>query len=442
MYDLFNSSTDIDPRINLISPISLHTYSLSAPIPLLSFKFAYEYARYHVYGSDCKKSIRSKYSIDDFPPFNKMINDVKSSNSTYTNGRTFKPIYIADGLYLRLSIHDNMSRATYLVNPWSLYINDQNISSSNYMIISPRDFEFWRDSYNILMNKTKNLELGNYFAEKWSFPRLDFSATFALPLEFDIPLFLNYQRRILKCHSFHDEDFKYAGMSEHMVKFYNSLQSFIIYDKGYEQHYRYHNDEYDPYSYLRMEYSTTWQKLKQVIAKYHDKGLIPKRSNNPMSELYFLSNISPIVMYDMIGRIFPDGDILTRKKFLKAINKLSCFDTTKDRAETIVSSLSKSNSYDDTIRISKELKEKYGENQFRHTMSVLENNKISPIYLKRSDEKYVSSLPSVKKIFMSGISSSLNETNHFNKMYSEGLDYIKPNEAFVDEIIKDLFGLN
>lgn len=62
--------------------------------------------------------------------------------------------------------------------------------------------------------------------------------------------------------------------------------------------------------------------------------------------------------------------------------------------------------------------------------------------MKRSDEKYVSSLPSVKKIFMSGISSSLNETNHFNKMYSEGLDYIKPNEAFVDEIIKDLFGLN
>lgn len=436
MDNLFDIKTDIDPRISLVSPISLHTYSLSAPIPLASFKYAYEYSRYRIFGSDYKKVIRSKYSADDFLPYEKLINSINSSN----NGRTFKPVYIDDGLYLRLSMHDRACRATYLVNPWTLYLNNQNISSHNYMIISPRDFEFWKDSYNILMNKTKELDLREYFSENWSFPRMDMSATFALPIEFDIPLFLDYQRRILKCHSFHDEEFKYIGMTEHMAKFYNSMQSFIVYDKGYEQWYRYHNDKYDPYSYLRMEYSTTWTKLKHVISKYHDKGLIPKRSNNPMNELYFLSNISPVVMYDIIDRIFPDGDILPRKKFLKKLNKISCFDSTRDRAEVIVTSLSKAKSYEDTVKISKELKEKYGENQFHHTMSVLEKNQIPPIYLRYSDEKYTSAIPSVKKIFMSGISSSLDETNHFNKMYSEGLDYIKPNEEFVNEIIKELFG--
>ena len=196
------------------------------------------------------------------------------------------------------------------------------------------------------------------------------------------------------------------------------MQSFIVYDKSYEQRTKHENDDYNAYSYLRMEYSLYWQKLKQNRSKYRILGMTHDDRNNPVNDLFFFSNASVLMMYDIIDRLFPDGEILSRKKFLRKIDKIPNYDVTKDMLNVLVTSLSKANTYDDTIRISEALKEKYGKNQFHYALSVLEKYQISPIYLRRSDEALVSSLPSIKKIYMSGIASSLDEMNHFNTISS------------------------
>ena len=397
---------------------SIHTFSIASRIRRLQdFKFVYNFAR--------ERALRLK-PIDEknFPLFDIMIE--KSINTK--SGQVFPEVYIDEGLKLRLYVHYGVGGATFVVDPLSLmYGRDRRKMPETYINIAPRDMSFWNKCVAKFITHLLRLSLYESFMEQWSFNRLDFSITIKLPKDFDIVQFLDYLKRIPKAYNFTNEEFVSIGQSEHMVAFSNksNTQSFVIYDKAYEQAVRHNNPIFNDGTYLRMEYSVKWPKLKQLIRSYHQKGFIPPQTNSIASQLYFLSNISPIVFIDIIDRIFPSGDIVTRKRFLTEVRNLSCRDTTKKQIVDLIERFSRSKTAKDSLEIVDTYKSVYGKSKYRYLMSMLDRSAIAPIYIRRSHEDVTRCIPSVMHLYKCSLMAVNSEMIHLEKLYEDGIQYIE-----------------
>ena len=397
---------------------SIHTFSIASKIRRLQdFKFAYNFAR--------ERAIRlNPISEKNFPLFDIMIEKSIDTKS----GQVFPEVYIDEGLKLRLYVHYGVGGATFVVDPLSLiYGRDRRKMPETYINIAPRDMSFWNDVVFKFITHLLRLSLYGSFMEQWSFNRLDFSITIKLPKDFDIVQFLDYLKRIPKAYNFESEEFVSIGQSEHMVAFSNksNTQTFVIYDKAYEQAVRHNNPIFNDGTYLRMEYSVKWPKLKQLIRSYHQKGFIPPQTNSIASQLYFLSNISPIVFIDIIDRIFPSGDIVTRKRFLTEVRNLSCRDTTKNQIVDLIGRFSRSKTAKDSLEIVNTYKSVYGKSKYRYLMSMLNRSYIAPIYIRRSHEDVTRCIPSVMHLYKCSLMAVNSEMIHLEKLYEDGIQYIE-----------------
>ena len=397
---------------------SIHTFSIATLIRRLQdFKFAYNFAR--------ERAIRlNPISEKNFPLFDTMLEKSLSTE----NGWMFPEVYIDEGMKFRLCVHKGMGWAIFIVDPLSLmYGRDRRKMPETYINIAPRDRSFW-DKFEFKFNTNLDLlSLHESFMKQWSFNRLDFSITLKLPKDFDIVQYLDYLKRIPKAYNFENEEFVSVGQSEHMVAFSNksNTQTFVIYDKAYEQTVRHNNPIFNDGKYLRMEYSVKWSKLKQLIRSYHQKGFIPPQTNSIASQLFFLSNISPIVFIDIIDRIFPNGDIVTRKRFLTEVRNLSCRDTTKNQIVDLIERFSRSKTAKDSLEIVNTYKSVYGKSKYRYLMSMLNRSDIAPIYIRRSHEDVTRCIPSVMHLYKCSLMAVNSEMIHLEKLYEDGIQYIE-----------------
>ena len=397
---------------------SIHTFSITSWIRRMQdFRFAYNFTRE-------RAILINSNNEKKFPLFDTMIEKSIDTKS----GLMFPEVYIDDGLKLRLYVHSGIGGATFVVDPLSLmYGKDRRKMPETYINIAPRDMSFWNKCVSKFITHLLRLSLYGSFMEQWSFNRLDFSITLKLPKDFDIVQYLDYLKRIPKAYNFENEEFVSVGQSEHMVAFSNksNTQSFVIYDKAYEQTVRHNNPIFNDGKYLRMEYSVKWPKLKQLIRSYHQKGFIPPKTNSIANQLYFLSNISPIVFLDIIDRIFPSGDIVTRKRFLTEVRNLSCRDTTKSQIVDLVEDLSRSKTAKDSLEIINTYKSVYGKSKYRYLMSMLNRSDIAPIYIRRSHEDVSRFIPSIMHLYKCSLMAVNSEMIHLEKLYEDGIQYIE-----------------
>lgn len=397
---------------------SIHTFSITSWIRRMQdFRFAYNFAR--------ERALRLKpINEKNFPLFDTMIEKSIDTKS----GMIFPEVYIDEGLKLRLYVHSGIGGATFVVDPLSLmYGRDRRKMQETYINIAPRDMSFWNKCVSKFITHLLQLSLYESFMEQWSFNRLDFSITIKLHKDFDIVQFLDYLKRIPKAYNFESEEFVSIGQSEHMVAFSNksNTQTFVIYDKAYEQAVRHNNPIFNDGKYLRMEYSVKWSKLKQLIRSYHQKGFIPPQTNSIASQLFFLSNLSPIIFIDTINRIFPNGDIVTRKRFLTEVRNLSCRDTTKNQIVDLIERFSRSKTAKDSLEIVNTYKSVYGKSKYRYLMSMLNRSDIAPIYIRRSHEDATRCIPSVMHLYKCSLMAVNSEMIHLEKLYEDGIRYIE-----------------
>lgn len=403
-----------DDRFKFYQMASLHTFLLSKSVLTNSFNNFYYLILRKLMTSN---NAYDKKMLEEFP-YDYTAKNKPKENKSY--GWTFPRVGLENGFSAILSFHREAihyeSNIKYIESNFiKLIINPDLIVESNscespfneydYARISSNDFSFWKKFDKYFISFLHRWDLYDEFSDITSIQQLDFSVTINVGDSFDKELYLKYISKLPRRSSYDERVFRYSGQNDHQSTAYNKSQSITFYDKNFEQKMKFNNDIEN--NLLRCEYRVNSAKLKSIIKWMKKMGYIDYKPRSLSILLYYASNISILELLKALDRIYPDGDFLTYKRASRRIDKMKCYDNTKESMKFILSEFAKAKDYNDTKNIEKTLKEKIGVNRFKYLMSKLEEVDICPMCIAYKDRYEISYLPNPKKLVLSALLNSL-----------------------------------
>ena len=405
-----------DSRFKLYQMASLHTFLLSKSVLTISFNNFYYLILHKLATSNNEYD---KKLLENFP-YDYTTKNKPKDNKSY--GWTFPRVSLENGFSAILSFHREAIHYEGKIeynesNFIKLIINPDLIVESNscdnpfneydYARIASNDFSFWNRFYDCFIAFLHRWGLYDEFSDISSIQQLDFSITIDVGDSFNKELYLKYVSKLPRRSSYNERIFRYNGQNDHQSTAYNKSQSVTFYDKNYEQRLKFNNDIET--NLLRCEYRVNSAKLKSIIVWMKKMGYIDYKPRSLFIILYYASNIAILELLKAIDRIYPDGDFLTYKRASRRIDKMKCFDNTKESMKYILSEFSKAKDYNDIKNIENFLKEKIGINRFKYLMSKLEEADICPICIAYKDRYETTYLPSPKKLLLSALLNSMDK---------------------------------
>ena len=376
--DIFNSQFNFE----LHNKIGIHTFEIYVRMSKESFALIFRHLQMYV-----QNRIEDPYFRNLYMKFFMYVN-LYSDHLTW--GTTY--IDVEPGVSIKLGLHDDFGHVHMIFNPALIVASrDKDFDSTtyDYTQITPHDFKRW-----------------NRFQE------------LCVKILLDIPVLLDYLKLVAKRNGYGVYKFYYKNHDRHHLLVHTKKQKLSIYDKCEEQHVKFGRN-YGK-NILRIEAQFEGSRIYDEFLKFADirvnaihKGL------NIVDIVEEVARWSPLVIYDVIDMVFPDGDFLTRQDGIRILENSGIRESTLKRCVEFVDSFSRITTYDGIVNKIDQFKKNNSDSVYRRTMQIFSKNGIAPYWLK-VNSRYIA-LPGLKSVYTSAIFNTIPEYSYIYDL----LDFMK-----------------
>ena len=404
--DIFNSKFNFE----LHNKIGIHTFEIYVRMSKESFALIFRHLQMYV-----QNRIEDPYFRNLYMKFFMYVN-LYSDHLTW--GTTY--IDVEPGVSIKLGLHDDFGHVHMIFNPALIVASrDKDFDSTtyDYTQITPHDFKRWNRFRELCVRILQRWHIPNCKMDKIKITRIDCCVNIEMG-DVDIPVLLDYLRLVAKRNGYDVYKFYYKNHDRHHLLVHTKKQKLSIYDKCEEQHVKFGRN-YGK-NILRIEAQFEGSRIYDEFIKFADirvnaihKGL------NIVDIVEEVARWSPLVIYDVIDMVFPDGDFLTRQDGIRILENSGIRESTLKRCVEFVDSFSRITTYDGIVNKIDQFKKNNSDSVYRRTMQIFSKNGIAPYWLK-VNSRYIA-LPGLKSVYTSAIFNTIPEYSYIYEL----LDFMK-----------------
>lgn len=413
--DIFNSKFNFE----LHNKIGIHTYEIYLRMCRELFIPIFEHVKSYVFQ-------RSKTNHH----FLILYKDYFEHANVYTvfaKWTTNIFIEIEPGVSIKLGVYGEIAHVHMVFNPILVVeANSKHFIASeyDYTQITPHDFRKWREFDQLSRAILSRWHIPNSKMDKISLTRIDTCVNIDL-LDVTVSDLLEYFRLVNKRCGYEVYKFKNSDHDDHHVLVYTGKLKLSIYDKTEEQRAKF--DRNYRGNILRIEVQLEGDKILKEFSKFTDiyANAIHK-GYNIVDIVFEAAQYAPLIIYDAIDSVFPDGNFHTRKDAIQILSEANIRESTKNRCIDFVDSLSRITTYEGISNKINQFRESTSDNVYRMILRTLEKYDIEPYWLKANSQYNL--LPGLKSVYASAIRNSYEELNYIGYILEYINRYYKKDE--------------
>lgn len=318
-------------------------------------------------------------------------------------------IEIEKGVSVKISIHDEIAHIYIIFNPALVVAaNSKNFVADeyDYTQITPHNFSGWNKFRKLSDDILTRWGIPEYKLDDVSIIRADCCANIELGNEIFIPELLHYLKMVNKRSGCKVYLFKRPEHNAYHLLAGTKNQKLSIYDKCEEQMSKF--GRFSRRNILRIEAQFEGSRITQEFAKYTDLSLRKQHRGSSIADIASaIADYAPLVIYDVIDSMFPDGDFYKREFGEFILSESNLNKNTVNRCISLIDNVSQYTNYSDVSKAFEQFRKNTSDNTYYRTLHSLESVGIAPYWLDQSCQ--FPTMPSLKHIYLSAIRNDSRE---------------------------------
>lgn len=397
----------VNSNFRLYNEIGIHTFGSHAMLSRERISPLFNHVKKYTYR-------RSMYDISNAELFKYLYERYFHSVDIYNHSLNWVTGYIdvEPGVSIKMSVHGEIAHVFIIFNPALVVAassKDFVASEYDYTQITPHNFSGWRKFRKLSDEILTCWNIPEYKLDDVSITRADCCANIDLGDYIYIPDLLNYLRMVCKRAGYKVWTFKDPVHNAHHLLVHTKYQKLSIYDKCEEQRSKFGRNYGG--NILRIEAQFEGYGINQVFSKFTDMNTLKQHKGSSITDVASaIADYSPLAIYELLNRIFPDGDFYTRAFGEEILMNSNLTEKNKTKLINFVDDLSARNNYSEVVDTIKRYKEQNSDRIYYRDLRALEENGVLPYWLN-SDCRYPL-IPGIKYIYLSAIQNNSKETAH------------------------------
>lgn len=401
-------------NFTLHNDIGIHTFGSRAILSRERISSLFNHVKKYIYR-------RSIYDISNAGFFKYLYTRYFEGVDIYNHSLNWITGYIdvEPGVSIKMSVHDEIAHVFIVFNPALIVAassKDFVASEYDYTQITPHNFPKW--------NKFR--KLSDEIMIRWNIPdhklddvitsRADCCANIDLGDYIYIPDLLNCLRMVCKRSGYKVWDFKDPIHNAHHLLIYTKYYKLSIYDKCEEQRSKFGRNYGG--NILRIEAQFEGCGINQEFSKFVDLNALKQHRGSSITDVASaIADYAPLAIYDLLDRIFPDGDFYAKPFGEEILMNSNLAGKTKNRLIKFVDDFSSCTDYSKVVDTIKMYREQNSDSVYHRNLRALEENGMLPYWLNSNCQYPL--VPGIKYIYLSAIRNNSREAGHILNL----LDY-------------------
>lgn len=401
-------------NFTLHNEIGMHTFGSRAMLSRERVSSLFNHLKKYIYH-------RSIYDISNSGFFKYLYTRYFEGVDIYNHSLNWITGYtdVEPGFSIKMSVHDEIAHVFMIFNPALIVAassKDFVASEYDYTQITPHNFPKWNKFRKLSDEIMTRWNIPDYKLDSVTEARVDCCANIDLGDYIYIPDLLNYLRMVCKRSGYKVWKFKDPEHDAHHLLIYTRNQKLSIYDKCEEQRSKFGRNCGG--NILRIEAQFEGCGIYQEFSKFIDLDTLKQHRGSTITDVASaVADYAPLAIYDLLDRVFPDGDFYTRPFGEEIIRNSKLAEKTKDRLIKFVDEFSSCADYSEVVDTIKRYREQNSDSIYYRNLRTLEEYGILPFWLNTNCQYPL--IPGIKYIYLSAIRNDSRELAHFLNL----LDY-------------------
>lgn len=395
-------------NFTLRNDIGMHTFGSRAMLSRERISPLFNHVKKYIYR-------RSIYDISNVDFFKYLYRRYFEGVDIYNHSLNWITGYIdvEPGVSIKMSVHDEIAHAFIVFNPALIVAassKDFVASEYDYTQITPHNFPKWNKFRKLSDEIMTRWNIPDYKLDDMITSRADCCANIDLGDYIYIPDLLNYLRMVCKRSGYKVWDFKDPVHNAHHLLIYTKYCKLSIYDKCEEQRSKFGRNYGG--NILRIEAQFEGCGINQEFSKFVDLNVLKQHRGSSITDVASaIADYAPLAIYDLLDRIFPDGDFYTRPFGEDILMNSNLAGKTKNRLIKFVDELSSCTDYSKVVDTIKRYREQNSDSVYHRNLHALEENGMLSYWLNSNCQYPL--IPGIKYIYLSAIQNNSREMAHF-----------------------------
>lgn len=404
----------VNSNFRLYNEIGIHTFGSHAMLSRERISPLFNHVKKYTYR-------RSMYDISNAELFKYLYERYFHSVDIYNHSLNWVTGYIdvEPGVSIKMSVHGEIAHVFIIFNPALVVAassKDFVASEYDYTQITPHNFSGWRKFRKLSDEILTCWNIPEYKLDDVTINRADCCVNIDLGDYIYIPDLLNYLRMVCKRAGYKVWDFKDPVHNAHHLLIYTKYYKLSIYDKCEEQRSKFGRNYGG--NILRIEAQFEGCGINQEFSKFTDLNILKQHRGSSITDVASaIANYAPLAIYDLLDRIFPDGDFYAKPFGEEILMNSNLAGKTKNRLINFVDDLSSCTDYSKVADTIKRYREQNSDSVYHRNLRALEENGILPYWLNTNCQYPL--VPGIKYIYLSAIQNNSREARHILNL----LDY-------------------